>query len=262
MTDKQIILKDFITKLAKDSLRDLTLNGKIKVIEKEKENPLVPTIHIQFYYNERTNKCFIEYKLSSKAQYLYTEDKFSSFFVNKVEGNFRLNTNTWPEIILPEDGKNERCDLNYILSPFTITYWKSLSGNYAFIEDNIEVFMDAETFVRPHGDDKKPEKRFEDFIEKVKEIQMRYRQTFLNDIEKMNYISDYMIISTEYSPTSEEYIKAISDLNIKYNVIVANHKIPEMFDDYKDLYKEFMGKDLKVIDNTDNIVNYYLEIYY
>ena len=78
----------------------------------------------------------------------------------------------------------------------------------------------------------------------------------------MNYISDYMIISTEYSPTSEEYIKAISDLNIKYSVIVANNKIPEMFDDYKDLYKEFMGKDLKVIDNTDKIVNYYLEIYY
>ncbi len=102
----------------------------------------------------------------------------------------------------------------------------------------------------------------EEFIEKVKEIQMKYQQTFLSDIEKMNYISDYMIISTEYSPTSEEYIKAISDLNIKYNVIVANNKIPEMFDDYKDLYKEFMGKELKVIDNTDKIVNYYLEIYY
>lgn len=259
MTDKEKNIKDYLNKLVVDSFRDLMLNGNIKIIEKEKENPLVPTIHIQFYYNKRTNKAFIEYKLSNKAQFLYTEEKFSNIFVNKIQNNLKYNIDVWPEIILPEDGRNERCDLNYNISPFTITYWKSLTGIYMFIEDNIEVVMDAESFIRPHGD-YKPDKNFEDFISEVKSIQLKYQQTYLTDLEKISYINDAMVISTEYSPTSEKYIEAMGELNQKYNIMVGNHKVPEIFDDYKEVYKKYMNKDIKALDDND-IINYYLEIY-
>ena len=54
----------------------------------------------------------------------------------------------------------------------------------------------------------------------LKEAKRDTTDIFLTDIEKMNYISDYMVISTEYAPTSEKYIKAMIDLNSRYNIII------------------------------------------
>lgn len=256
-------IKGYIRRYITDSLREIQNDGKLKCIESSALNDAGPCIGIQFWYNMSTNKVFIEYDLSWQAEFIYTTKRLKEAFEDKMENNFKYETNIWYEIITPEDGIDEKCDSNANLTPYTIGYWKSISAKYQFLEDKTEVLADAKIIMNPSDeiDKGKPAKRFEEFIDEIGKIRKKYDKVFMTNEEKDQYINAMYKIATIYERDSKEYKDAISSLNNKYGIVVnTNSLIPKMFKEYQSLYYSFFEKELPY-DIDNNKVCFYLEIY-
>lgn len=242
-----------------------------------------PAIAMQFYYNNDTNKCFIEVRLNSNFKNQYADSLLSikTIFTEWLNGNLKHDTTVWPELLFPEDGKHEICDGSNLLTPFTIGYWKSLSGRYEFIEDEVKILKDYNDMAFPKYDDEynekvnqifntyyktdfetfnkkiyelnveynikldpKPKKDFKDFIDTIRDINGLYSQVQLDEDEKTKFINEYMNILASYS--NPDIIKAmLKQLYQKYGIkININSKIPEIFELYLQEYRFFFEKDL------------------
>lgn len=265
---------------------DLTTHAEYK----GKYNPDTtnPSLDIQLFYDNDTNKCYMELRLNSIFKQVYSEylSNIKTTFDNAISSKFKQDTGMYREMIMPEDGKHEFSDSSAIVTPFTIGYWKSLSGRYEFLEDETKIYKayndayfptypdeynarkeeiyteyyksDFNTFVRKMYElntefnidyDYKPSRKFEEFIDIVEDINNAYKQVVLSEEEYQNYTDMYMDIHTLYKDDPEELKLMIDNLNDSYGVIAElQKKVPEIFNVYKEYYKDFFGKELTYID--------------
>lgn len=293
--DPNKVIKKYLLKVLQDSIRDAISNGDIFLKEIESKSDINPCLFVQFYYNTRTNKAFIEYDYNDIFRIKYNTDNVTDYINYYIKNNFEYNTFIYPEIIMMEDGVNERCDSSYIITPYTIAYWKCLSGVYEFITDQTEIFrllsgINIPSYSNEYYEEKKeiydsyfksnfskfeeemnklntkykisvdkaPDKKFEDFIDLVKELNQKYIQTSLSEEDKESYINEYKEIYHNNFASKDLY-KKIEELNKKYNILPnRNECIPEIFEEYSKLFYDFF--DAKLIDISDSINKFYVEI--
>ena len=290
--DHTLIVNDYLIKLFVDITSDC-IHKPVVAIANCAPSALDPAIAIQLYYNSDTNKCFIEVNLNSnfKNQYADSILAIKTTFTRWLNKNLKHHTTIWPELIFPEDGKHEICDSSRLLTPFTIGYWKSLSGNYQFIEDEVKILKDYNDMVFPKYDDEyhekvnqifdtyyktdfetfnskiyelnleydikpdqKPRKDFKDFINTVEEINELYAQVQLDEDKKAEFINEYMDLLALYKNDPAIFDNLLNQLYQEYGIKRdLNSKIPEIFELYREEYKLFFEKDLEFEYNDDTI---------
>ena len=240
-------------------------------------------ISLQYYYDEFYNRTFIEFDLSKSIRKKYNLEKVKKSIIDTINSDFHRITGCYPEIIAYDDGKNERYDSIDKLSPYTIGYWKCLHGKYEFIYSH-QVFMgnmtginiptypddfiketencyndyynskiDYREFIEKiHNirnkykisSDKAPDKKIEDFISSVEILRKKYNKNILSEIDKTNYIKEFM-----------QNPKDVANLNKKYGIKETdNSLIPKMFAEYKVLYKNFFGVELRDINSNAEVL--------
>ena len=119
-----------------------------------------PYITCQFAFNEVMNKMYVQFELSRILKKQIDSEKFTKMVSNYINKHFRIDgfvTPYWVEIVYPDDkayyqigkridktGKDYQyienqtsnvADVQRTLTCYTIGYWKSLTGNYQFVED-------------------------------------------------------------------------------------------------------------------------------
>lgn len=282
--DKLLELNTYIIKLLVKSIVDA---GHIPVVAAKNAAPsaLEPSVSIQICYNEYMNKCFIEIYVNKefKEHFAHSLVPIKTMFFEWLAKNFKQDTSVWPEIILPEDGKNEICDGSDVLTPFTVGYWESLSGRYEFFDDEIKVLKDYNNMAFPKYDDEyyekvnqifnqyyktdfetftrkiyelateynikldqKPRKDFADFIDTVEAINAAYAQVLLSEDRKDEFIDRYMLLLKEFRNNPAEYKRKLNLLYLEFGIIPELNKlVPEMFDLYKEKYEIFFEKELE-----------------
>lgn len=235
-------LKSSIT----SSLQDVFQKGTIKLKETTRDYELVsfPSVDLQIYYSERTNKVFIEYDVNRDIRALKPRDYIAEFISGYINTNMKDYIRVFPEIILMEEniigGKNK--DSGYRLTPYTIGYWDSITGGYEFIEDRTEVELDLEKLRTPSIE---PADKFIDFINTTDEIFNRYKRVELSDEDKTSYINSANNIWFNYKDDLDTYNDKMRELAESYDVVLnIRDRIPEMFDEYKQAYLEFFDRDL------------------
>lgn len=247
--DKNAKVNQEFKKLVEDSLRDTLRDGTIVVRQLElQQYPANCGIYLQWWISQE-NKAYLELDYSDQFKHKYDKDDIADGVIRYLHSNFHYDINVWDETVMPEDGVNEVCDSSDILTPYVISYWKSMSGRYEFLTDRVKVTHDAEIYQM--GLDIKPEKSFNDFIDQVKLLRAKYSQPILSESQKTKYFEEYGKLITKYSSDKDQFDKELDKLKKKYNLYNGNlnDKIPEIFDEYKKLYKEYFKKDLYVADS-------------
>ena len=282
--DHAAYINNFMIKTFVETMINCTNNPNIVAVNNQLTSRTNPAIAMQFYYNYDTNRCYIELRLNRIFKKTYANQliQIKSRFSKWIASNLKKETTVWPEVILPEDGKHENCDSSQLLTPFTIGYWKSLSGRYEFLEDKIKILKDYNDMAFPKYDDEymikakeiytqfykgafdiftqkmyelnceydirldqKPKKDFRDFIETIEILNMMFHQVMLSEDDKYSYIQNYMNILATMKDNDDALRTAMKQLNADYGVKVAlNEKIPEIFEIYKLEYQRFFEKEL------------------
>ena len=296
--DKIGAVNEQLQKLIRDALRDVLSNGNIRVRDlRTFYNPIKSGIYVQFYYNQDTNKVFIEFDYDDNFKKLYNYDttNITKKIIGYINSNFDYNTGLWSEIVLIEDDKIGMCDEYINLTPYTIGYWKSLSGPYKFLTDKAQIQQDSciinypsfeeeykqkrEEIVKQYltsdfqlmtdkvyeldeeyniSLDQKPDKSFNDYINAVKTIISQYKQPYLSEEDKMNYINEYNELYSTYKDT-EEFKDKLEELYNKYGLISnLNQYVPELFELYNQIYYQFFGKILPC--TSEGTFKYFYEV--
>lgn len=264
---------------------------RIKAYIVSKQSTTHPCISINLFYNDDLNKCYIEFFLNDEfnKEFNHNIKYINEKFNKNLHDNFEYDTKNYMEIILPEDGTHEICDSSPIVTPFSIGYWKSLSGRYEFLEDEIKILKDYNDMVFPkypreyeikkHAlyttyyktdfalfsekmqeldheynitGDFVPRKKFSEFIESVKELNMQYHQVIMNDETLNDFINMYSMVLTTYKNKPTLLKEKIHELYTSYGVITElQKKVPEIYEIYRDKYFEFFEKEL----SRFNVIN-------
>lgn len=291
LSSDEDMIKKYMIKIIGDAIRDAMSDGTIVAIETELFNPFIDILILQYYFNTRSNKVFIEFDYSEKFKMNYDITNITTKITSYIQSNFKYDLGIWPEIIMIEDGVNERCDSSNIITPYTIGYWKSLSGEYEFLTDQIEVLGKvnginiptySEEYLKEHDQivrkyykddyqymlkllyeldrkyninpDQKPDKNFEDFCKVVKNIYNKYAQTKLSESDKLKYFEEYQQLYLEYKDSSL-FESKLNELKEKYGLIQKlNSLIPQIFDEYSKEFYSFFGVKLSnMVDSTHRI---------
>lgn len=247
---------------------------------------LNPSVIFQIYYDSDTNRCFIEVGVNKAFRYKFgnSVSSIKAAFSVWIAKGLKNKTSAWPEVVFPEDSTNNNCANTSLLTPFTIGYWKSLSGKYRFIQDKVKVLREYNNMAFPDYDeeykneakqifdeyyksdfnlfnekmyelntryninlDPKPRKDFADFISTVKNINDDYAQVELDDDTRNEFDDKYMALLKEYAIDKDidTYNTKLRLLYDEYGIISElNNKVPEIFEKYKEAYLEFFEKEL------------------
>lgn len=222
-------------------------------------NPVCDWFAIQYFYNERFNKVFIQYDFSTNMKaILYGKNKrreyqISSYINHQIQQNFYYETGVWPEVVMVEDEETNCCTSRHNFSPYIIGYWSSLSGKYEFLEDKQEVLFDARKFILPppetdrNGHILPPIVKFEDFVEVVDGLNRNYGlvQNKMSEKSKNNFIKEYYYIFSKYHNDEDMYKKKMDELREKYHVDHDNNnRLPSMYSNYYNQYEKFFDRKL------------------
>ena len=247
-----------IKMIIRDTIQENKMDGSIK-LEITKSTVGIPQVGailaLQMWYNKPTHRFFIEYDLNRYMEVEFDRGKFKETFEDKVKKYFYRDTNMYCEILHPEDGYTEQCDSAFLSlpTPYTIGYWKSLSGRYEFIEDKQQVYADSRATMNPSDEPVSglPTKTFDEFSDEVYAIAKRYGQTALTEAQKDAYLAEVNNIASRYPRESQAYKDAIVALDNSYNLKHnTSLKVPEMFEEYKALYQRYFNKTLQNLSMT------------
>lgn len=275
-------LHDFLNYFIKEAVND-TVGREYNVSIYDDDtgmNVLLAEVYYQFFYNPLTNKAFIEFTFNH--EFMEQFDNIASVattIIRYVKDNIRNDKNirVWPEILMLEDGVSEKCDSSPILTPFTIGYWKSLSGNYSFITDKVEIAEVWKELIPEFPDgfeddldviynqyyisdfnrfsdelykllvqynvkyDAGPTKNIRDFFDQVIAINKAYRNPKLDESDWVIYNQRYAQLVKQYKDPDEFKIH-LDALNEEYGITLGlNSKVPEMFELYKVKFAEFFN---------------------
>lgn len=242
-------IRSFIIKQITNALQEELSNGNITVVPVDDRPQLQPYISLQYYYSERTNKVLIEWDISDSVRFYAPREIIKDRINGHIMANMQYDIRVIPEILLMEDKTHEMVDSSFNLSPYTIGYWKCLTGKNELIEDRTEVMLDLEQYHK--GLDEKPEKNFDEFIEIVKEINKRYKNEYMTDEEKSEYIQGayeiwdlYKDDLDTYNTKMQEYNHEFSESHGRHDFINEDEKIVEMYAEYKEAYNDFFNREL------------------
>lgn len=236
------VIRSYIAETIKHSMEEMT-GYKLSFVYGPELNFLFPAVRIHFWYNTKTNKVFVEYDFTKEIYMNIPLENVYKAINQKIEDNFHRDNNSWCEIVMKEDDFRGITDTSLKLTPFTIGYWRSLSGRYDFIVDETEVYHDADWFMNPSTihDRERPPKKIEDFFEIVKNIRNKYDQTALTPAQTKEYIKEYNAIKI----SDPAYKSKINALNTKYNIKKSlNSSTPDMFKEYNREYEKFFERKL------------------
>jgi hypothetical protein len=239
------IIDNAIAKLLSNALED-SIDKIFKIKVKEIFNPLYDVIVVQYYYNAIYNKIYIEFDLSKNAKHKYNKVDIVNNINKYIKNNFKRETNIYPEILFIDiDTRKQSVQNSYILTPFVIGYWKSLSGQYAFIEDNTRIELDLRQFdIQDLG---------EEYYTRKDEIYNRYFSKY-KDIEE-DYADKYAELVRTYGINSEIFkrknMEYIADCNVS-----KGEASQEFEDELYTLNKEYdVNPDSKPIKNFEDFCN-------
>jgi hypothetical protein len=236
------IVDRYLVKLIKDAVRDAVSNGNLKAVVTDLFNPLADIITFQYFYNYKTNKAFIEFKYSDRIKRNYDIDAISAKISSYIKSNFKYDIEIWPDVTTITDYSKSANLSDSLITPFTIGYWESLSGEYEFLSDKMEVLVDINIDLSETS--YPPDMKFDDFCEFVYSLDKRYSQVELSEEDKSNYINEYNELYLEYHDTPEWNTK-LDELNSRYSVVKdINSRIPDMFEEYATEYTRVFNKEL------------------
>ena len=246
-----------------------------------------PAVTLQYYFDDKFNKCFLQFRFNKIFNRTYNDQlvRIIERFQNSIKNNFKSDTQTWPELTLISYKRRKLCDSSPVVTPFTIGYWKSLSGQYEFLVDQVKVLQDYTAMAAPTQSaaynakvkeiydmyyetnfnkfveemykasltykikyDQPPKKNFADFIRMVEDLNNLYHQIILSETDKQDFINDYMNLIAHHWD-DPNYRNLLENLYNTYGVKEElQKKVPEIFDLYKAMYASFMEKELEIID--------------
>lgn len=184
----------------------------VKFVQKERENLARECLIFQFYYDSSVNKIYLYYELDKRLKSL---DNVNEIYKNI---NMRLYNNSYKDKevfidILNCSGRIKFKETvymsehyEYLLGPYTFSYWRCFDGMYRFVEDTPRLISDHNIFF-----DSEPNK---ERIDKEKE--------FFNHILELNKKYDFNGVNNKESVQQafEEYKKLYFDFyNRELNVI-------------------------------------------
>lgn len=249
--EQQEIAYKEIKKQLQATLRENQDSGLIRL--KENTSGVVPavgpTITLQLWYSPLTRNAFLEYDLDMIAEGTYNTWRVKEVFEDKLRKYFHQNTLYMNiEILHPEDGYAEECDSGYLslITPYSIGYWKSITGRYEFLEDRQYVLACANDIMNPSDqiDEGTPTRTFSQYCDEVNQIAQRYRQTSLTEAQKNAFIASAYQIANTYDRTSAAYTTAMNNLKNQYNIKTnIPEKVPQMWNEYKTLFTNWFGPD-------------------
>ena len=178
-------------------------------------NPTASAIVVQFAYNDRFNKAYVESICNTALIKKLGEQKkfplkdFYNAIDSSIESNMDFSTNVKAQIL--RDGYSHISGDGNIfttnkLSPYSIGYWTSVTDNYEFICDKTQVRFDISNLGMPPG--------LKNGVQIPPSLNF---ENMLIEVESIN-----------------------KEFDNKYN-----SKIPEVYKKYQQLYKKYTNHSLK-----------------
>ena len=247
--------KDFLIKSFQEAVADLTHDPDFYVTESDIESGLEPYIRFQYWYNERTNKSFIQYDfVNQNHNQLINKAELLQRITTRIHAQFRYDTGITPEI-MNHDQKDLVPDNRRAITPYIIGYWEGLDGTYETLEDRAEFVLDMRQFTDPDyvtdetiydlGDyHRHQSKKFREFLTITNRIARDYNLNIKNmsNDNKDAYIAEYYELLKHRQDA--DFGERLAELDARYNNENANANIPAAFSEYWDQYKEFFGYSL------------------
>lgn len=183
ITDPDILeIFEYLKKILKDVLRDYASNGKINLDKIYGKQPNRGYIELQFVYMKDISKVYISYNLSNEMMNHINVQKFNNYFNMYINANMQYDTGIYPEILFAEDDVQEKTDESYILTPYTIGYWLSMSGKLSFLEDERLVMQDLNLCnIVDYG---------EDYNKEHEQLYKKYKIDTLNRRQKIQELEE------------------------------------------------------------------------
>lgn len=213
-------LEDEVIKAAKD------YKARYKIC-KNMEPAADAYLHVHVAVNPRTHKLYIEWLQNHRLMVLMGEnrDRLDEMLRRHVVNFFNLShkEHLWrAEIILPEDNHTLVCDSTYLLTPYTVAYWRSFHDKFMFLEDREEVKQDllkrqieaqhnGQVFSKQHffdeilkinrdyGMDETSHQRIPEVMDRYKELYQEETDVILPDLYEA-----YLYIAIKYGLDSED----------------------------------------------------------
>lgn len=258
--------KEWLIKALRDSVEEMKHDKSYVVSEVEMEQGVDPYVVFQYFYNERTNKSFIQFNMYNHNRGSeWNKDELVERITRKIYSQFKYDTGIWPEI-MNRDQKKRVPDNRRTITPYTIGYWYSLDNTYETIEDKAEITLDSRSFKMPpppmddDGHILPPEKKIEDFFDIAEQIARDYN--LLNEISRENrndYITEYYNILKE-THGKGNYLDRVAELDALYNPNKYNNaNIPNAMIEYMEKYEGFFNYRLPLIHSYTRRCNVKIE---
>ena len=235
--------KEFLVKALNDAVRQLT-ETKLVVTEAENKQKVLANVLFQYFYNERTNKSFIQFNINNNS-YDFDRDKLKKLITWRIESQFKYDTGIWGEVVNRNHVGCDATDVSYNVTPYTIGYWVSVDGTYEAVEDKAEVYLDLK-------DKELPPQRSAtiwDVFKTAESISRKYNLIYgqVSKEDKDNYIKEREKLLLKYrDPKYKDYYKGqVEILEEKYNINrYRNENIPEAVTEYMDWYREYFDANI------------------
>jgi hypothetical protein len=224
------------------------------VLTDTKIQVLWPCICYQYFYNEKTNKAFIQFDIYNDKK-LFNRNKLYALIARRINNQFWLDTNVFPELMNPYTRvKLKNTDTAYSITPYTIGYWRSMYGYWEILEDKAEVELDLKAkYLKPELKDI----TIMDLYNKAEEISRRYNllRERISDQNKEIYITRSYEILQQYKDDDEMYKQKMHELNSTYNPYgYNNNNIPNAATEYREWYTSIFNTKLC---DTEKFTNRY-----
>jgi hypothetical protein len=224
-------------KYIEDCIDTLLDNNSLQKCYTDTKEVLHSFVTFQFFYNERTNKSFIQFDVSDK-QHVIDPEKLTKLITWRIDNQFRLDTGIWPEIV-NTSAQRYNPDNTSAVTPYTIGYWLGINGQWEAIEDRAEIELDMMDIKLPPTH----KKNIITLYTKAEEISRRYKllTDLLPENTKNEYIERAREILTQYhDPMYKDiYKEKMDELNAEYETEYENGNLPEAVSEYMNWYREF-----------------------
>lgn len=181
-------------------------------------NPTTSAVIVQFVYNDRFNKAYVESICNQSLIKKLGEQKkfplkdFYNAIDTSIESNMDFSTNVKAKIL--RDGYihihgDDNVFTTNKLSPYSIGYWTSVTDNYEFICDKAQIRFDISNLGLPpglkNGVQLPPSLNFENMLIEVQAINKEFSN---------NYNSKISDVYKKYQAIYKKYTKhTLKDIN-------------------------------------------------
>lgn len=240
----------FLKKAAIDCTEEMVQSVNYNMWEIDCTSGNNPYIEFQYFYNEHTNKSFIQYCVHDNMHYWEINAPELTERINRrIKSQFYYDTGIYAEI-MNYSQTDITADNRRMITPYTIGYWRAIEGHYETIEDRAQVTLDSHNvFLLPDI----AYRKLQDFFPIAEDISRRYglyENATLAREQQAEYINKHYELLQE-THGEGDYQERLNALNEEYSPNIYNNKnIPAAFNEYWTKYKQFFnGIELPRIEN-------------